>query len=234
MSWTQLSIQSPAGDFANSGQLLEIITLDPWTSWVADGDDNFATLSFTNAVDAAIAKIGGSDKAVFAIALCANSVAGLTSEVAILSAAFPMPYFQRIERMAKSVDGLKESRMVLAKPSSQNKNFNIGALQKVQGIQKADLIQQAKSRADNHQLTNPVENLDDFVAEKSSHNTAVSNARTNAVTGLSGGTGWRFYAESNISEAIKSGHPSHEMAYTAMMLFMGSPAQLSFLTDIFP
>ena len=234
MSWTPLSIQSPIGDFANSSHAVEIITVDPWTSGVADGDDNFATLSFPNAVDAAIIKLAGSSNAVFGIAVASSSLAGLSSDIAALCAVFPIPYLKRMQRMATAVDGLKESRMVLVAPSSSTKNFNLGALPSMQAIQRADLKQQAKAAADNHATTNPVDNLDSFVGEKSAHTTAVNNARADAVASLTGGTGWRFYATSDVESAIKSGHPSHEMAYTAMMLFVGDVGQLAFLTDIFP
>jgi hypothetical protein len=161
-------------------------------------------------------------------------LSGLAGDVESLCSVFPVPYLKRIQRMATAVGGLKDSRMVLAKPSSSNKSFNLGALPSLQAIQRADLKQQAKSAADTHATTNPVTNLDNFASEKSAHTTAVNNARASAVAGLSGGAGWRFYATSDVGNAIKSGHPSHEMAYTAMMLFMGSPAQLAFLTDIFP
>lgn len=234
MGWQSVSIVPPSLNFAGASSNLEIVQLDPWTHGVAEGDDNFSVLSFPNAVAALSDKVGAGDKAVFAIAVSGSTLQGFASQISGLSAAFPVPYFARLKRMAESVDGLKVSRMQLVSPSNSNKSFNIGALPSVQALQKADIKQAAKASATVHSTTNPHDNLTAFASEKTAHDTAVNNARASVLSGLTGATAWRFYSESPIGDNINSGHPDHDHVYTAIMAFLGTPTELSFLRAMFP
>lgn len=231
--WKKVAIQASTIDFSTANASVEVIKVDPWTHGVAEGNGNFSLLSFPNAVAALLSNYT-SDKAVFALGIASNNLADFATQINSFCAAFPIPYFQRIARMAGAVSGLKESRMILAPPSSQVTGFKLNALPSIKSLQLADLQKKAADLAAEFIDTNPVANLDSFLSEKTAHTATVDNAREVANAGLTGAEVWQFYAASDVLNEIKKGHPDHDMTYTTIIMFVGHESQLGFLTALFP
>ena len=72
------------------------------------------------------------------------------------------------------------------------------------GLRGAALQQTAKAAALAFDATDPVANLTVFETEKTASDSAIDSAVTNINSQLNGGAGWRFYAEGDLVNALKS------------------------------
>jgi hypothetical protein len=234
MTWTPLAISTPSSNAAAAAAGLTLIAVDPWTHGVAAGDGSNTNLSFPNAVQAVVDKLTGISGAGLAIAVAAASAGGLAAELNTLAASFPLPNLERLARRAGKMAALELSKFNLVPPMRQPSGLSINAMPPIRALQRADLIKAAYDNAESFKSSNPNDNMTAFQSERAAHTAAVSTVQSEAASGLSGGTGWRFYAANNVASNIASGFPGHEYTMTAIMLFVGEAADLALLTEIFP
>ena len=145
-----------------------------------------------------------------------------------------MREFAALGRRAGALSGLESSKFALpAAPGPiAAQTMSAVGLGAVAGLRKSALQQQAKAEADAHDLTNPIDNLNAYQAQKTAADAAVAAALAAAKAKLSGGAGWRFYADGDIAHAITQDAPDHKYTLTAIMLFTGSAADLALLKGI--
>lgn len=234
MTWSPITLAAPISNSAGLGNGLTLLAVDPWTHGVSAGDGSNTNLSFPNAVDAIVTQLTGITGAGMAIAVAASSHTGLASELSNLASAFPMPNLERLARRAAKMAVLELSKYNLVPTMAQAAGMAINALPPIRALQRADLIKAAYDAAEAFKSTNANSNLTAFAGERAAHAAAVATIQAEAAAGLTGGTGWRFYAANNVASNIKVGHPGHEYPFTAIMLFVGQAADLSILTEIFP
>lgn len=233
MAWSPLAIQPPTSNSAALSGNLTMLTVDPWTHGIAAGDGSNTNLSFPNAVEALVKKLTGLSGAGLAIAVAASSPAGLAAELNTLSGAFPMPNLERLARRAAKMAALELSKYVLATPMGEALSVGINALPPIRALQRSDLIQAAVEAAEAFKSTNANSNLTAFASEVAAFADIVADIQSEATAGLTGGTGWRFYAANNVASSIQTGHPGHEYPFTSIMLFLGSAGDLGILNEIF-
>lgn len=234
MTWTPLTINPPASSSAALSAELRVLSVDPWTHGVSDGDGSNTNLSFPNAVNVLVDQLTGISGAGLAIAVSAASHSDLALKLNTLGSAFPLPNLARLARRAGKMADLHLSKFNLVPSVRNSASVAVNALPPIRALQRADLIKDAVDSAENFKSSNPLNNLTAFDGERTAHQTAVSTIQAEAKSGLTGGSGWRFYAANNIASSIVFGHPGHEYPLTAIMLFIGTPADLAILTEIFP
>jgi hypothetical protein len=234
MTWTPLTISAPSSNAAALAAGLTLLSVDPWTHGVAAGDGSHTNLSFPNAVQALVEKLTGLNGGGLAIAVAAANADGLSSELTTLSSAFPLPNLERLARRAGKMAALELSKFNLVPPMTPAAAMAINALPPIRALQRADLIKSAYDNAESFKSSNANDNLTAFQSERAAHAAAVSTVQAEAAAGLSGGTGWRFYAANNVASNIANGFPGHDYTMTAIMLFVGQPSDLAILTEIFP
>lgn len=237
MTWTPLTITAPAGNAAaiasQSGGSIQKRLVHPWLHGVGEGSGHYRYLSFPNAVKA-LAQTLTTEQAALGIAIAAANLTDFSGGLGTLNNVFPLREFAALGRRAGALAGLESSKFAL--PSAPGpiaaQTMSAAGLGAVAGLRKSALQQQAKAEADAHDLTNPITNLDNYQAQKTTSDAAVAAALNAAKAALSGGAGWRFYAESDIANAITQGAPDHKYTLTAIMLFTGSAADLALLKGI--
>lgn len=211
---------------------MSVIAVDPWTHGINDGSGSNTYLSFPNAVEAVIQKAAGHDGAGLGIAVTAASVSDFVGQLTALGAAFPLPSLSRLARRAAAMATLEISKMQLVPHQLHGGGLPLNAIPAIRAIQRADLIQQASDAAESFKTSDANSNLSAFAADKAAHAAMVAGVQAAASAGLTGGTGFRFYAANNIASALKIGHPGHEYTLTAIQLFLGSAADLALLAEI--
>lgn len=234
MSWSPLTITHPTSNSAALGAGLTLLSVDPWTHGVSNGDGSNTNLSFPNAVNALVDQLTGISGAGLAIAVAAGNHNDLASQLNTLSAAFPLHNMARLARRAGKMADLHLSKFNLVPSVRDSASVAVNALPRIRALQRAELIKNAFDNAQTFKSSNPLSNLNSFETQRTAHETALATIQADAATGLTGGTGWRFYAANNIASSIVLGHPGHEYPLTAIMLFIGTPTDLAILTEIFP
>ena len=237
MTWTPLTITPPVGNAAaidsQSGGGIQKRIVHPWLHGVGEGSGHYRYLSFPNAVNA-LAQTLTTEQASLGIAIAAANLTDFANDINTLNAVFPVREFAALGRKAGALAGLESSKFALpnAPGPVAAQAMSAAGLSAVAGLRKSALQQQAKAEADAHDQTNPITNLDNYQAQKTAANAAVAAALDAAKTALSGGAGWRFYADGDIANAITQGAPDHKYTLTAIMLFTGSVADLALLKEI--
>lgn len=226
MSWSALSLHAPVSSSLSATGALSVISVDPWTSGVNQ------SLSFPNAVDALISQAADHTGAGLAIAVASTNLTDFAGQLTALGSAFPMPSLSRLARRAAQLAELELTKMVLVPPGRFGSSLNLNALPSIRAIQRADLIKQAADDALAYATSDPIDNLTAFTADASTYADFVAGVQAAAAFGLTGGTGYRFYAGNNVASALKIGHPGHEMTLTAIQLFLGSAEDLALLAEI--
>lgn len=206
-----------------------MVAVDPWTHGVGDG----GVLSFPNAVAAVVQRLNGYNGAALGIAVSASSMADFVGQLSGLNAAFPLPSLGRLARRAGQMATLDVTRMVLAPHQAHGGGVPVNALPAIRALQRADLIKAASDEAVAFAGSSSSANVAAFTAAKAAHDSFVAGVQAAAGAGLTGGSGFRFYAASNIASALLVGHPGHEFSLTAIHLFLGSTADLALMTEVF-
>lgn len=235
--WSPLLLAKPmAGAASNAESGVRLISVDPWTYGTHDLNGQNTYLSFPNAVAAIAKQIGTGAPAALAIAVTSSSLTGLANNIAQLSGAFPLPNMQRLARRANALVNLESSKFNLVPYGNAETSINMSSLPSVRALRRADLLKAASEAATGFLSSNPTTGMASLQSDKSSHDTMISGAQAAASNGLSGTPPgcWRFYTESNIASSLLNGMPGHEYTLTAIMLFMGSIADLTLLKTIFP
>lgn len=224
MSWSPLSLSTPASSAPTLSESLTVLTVSPWTHGVKEGNGNHTWLSFPNAVDAVADKVDVS-KTVFAIAITAASMADFAQQAAALNAAFPFKEFEKWQRHAQALITLESDKLDLVDAVESQQTIAINAIPSISKQSKYAISEAALNEANALAGSDSLANLTAFESRK----TAISPTPI-----LSSGAGWRFYAEADIKNALRINQLSHAYTITAMVVFMGSLSELSYLRELMP
>jgi len=238
MSWSALNIQPTAMDaaglLASSLDRLSVREVTPWRQGVADVNGHYGHLSFPNAVEALSQSIDVTQSC-FALGIAASSLSSFISQCELLTAVFPFKLIQQWQRRATLLKPLEvdKYKLPVAPGPIKLQAMQSSGLPVVNELRGAALQQTAKAAASAFDSTNPIANLTAFQTEKAASDGAIDQAVANINSQLSGGAGWRFYAEGDLANALTVGMPGHDQPLTAIVLFLGTPAELALLNEVF-
>lgn len=231
MSWQPVDLATPVSDAAGLNNGITVQTFTPWTHGTKEGSGNHTWLSFPNAVTALVNHLHAHPaQAVFVLALTAGSYKELASQCQAMAAAFPLKQIEQWQRHAAKLVDLEQEKFNLVDRSGVTNGLKLNAVPTVKARMQKAISQQAKATAESLAGADPLTNLASFEADKATFDAGVNAALPN----LSGGSGWRFYADTNISSQLAVGHPGPQYTYTALIAFIGSAADLSYLTEMMP
>lgn len=224
MTWSSLSLSTPASAPPAFNESLTVFTVSPWTHGFKEGNGNHTWLSFPNAVDA-VANNVNTTKAVFAIAITAASMTDFAQQAVALNTVFPFKEFEKWQRHAKSLISLESDKFNLVDTVESQPTITTNAIQSITNQSKYAIIEAATNEANALASSDPLANLTAFESKKPT---------LPAAPILSGGAGWRFYAETDIKNALRINQLSHAYTITAMVVFSGSPTELAYLRELMP
>jgi hypothetical protein len=239
MTWTQFSLSPPIGDAATilgkAGGALKTLIAHPWMHGVGEGSGHYRYLSFPNAAAALATALQGETDAVFGLAVTAASFKDFALAVKGLTDAFPIRQFDQARVRAEQLITLETDKFNLPEAPGllSGGALSLASMPRLADIQKAAIRQKAKADASSFEASNPLTNLQAHQTAATAAGGAVDNALADAKALFAGGAAWRFYAAADAANAIKQG-PGHEYTITAMMLFIGSAADLALLREIAP
>ena len=231
MSWSALSLAEPISPAPSNPPNLRVLSVSPFDPMVREGSANNSWLSFPNAVEAVISKLDiKQGEAVFAMAVAAASYGDFAAQLAALDAVFPLKLFKKWQRHASRLKTLELDKFALIDSIAPSLSAPMNQLATVrERVQKA-LAVQGLTDANVLKASNPLQNLTDFEAAKSAF-----DALTNTpIPSASGGVGWRLYAESDVNDALRTSAPGANYTLTAISVFVGTPAELAYLTELMP
>jgi hypothetical protein len=237
MAWTPLTINPPLGDAAaidsQSGGSLQKRLVHPWLHGVGEGSGHYRYLSFPNAAQA-LAQTLTTEQAALGIAIAASNLSDFASDIDTLNAVFPVRELAALGRKAAALVNLETDKFNLpAAPGAiAQQAMDLTGLGAVADLRKAALMEQAQAEATAFDSSGPLANLDLYQVQKTAAAAAVAAALATAKATLSGGAGWRFYAESDIANALLLDTPDHRYTLTAIMLFTGTPSELALLKEM--
>lgn len=231
MTWSTLSLNTPISDAGGLTNNVSVFAVTPWTHGVREGSGNHTWLAFPNAVDAAINHVKNtSPAAVFAVGLAAANFKDLAGQIEQLQAVFPLKQLAQWQRHAARLVTLEIDKFDLVAPKIETKGMAINSVPTVKARMEKAISQAALSEAASISGQDPLSNLNGFEVAKSSYDAAVNSS----LGSLSGGAGFRFYAEGDVAAQLKNGHPGHEYTTTALLVFSGSVADLAYLKELMP
>lgn len=231
MTWAPVDLATPVSSAAGLNNAIRIETITPWTHGAKEGNGNHTWLSFPNAVAALVKRIQANPaQAMFVLALTAASYKDLASQCGQLAAVFPLKQLEEWQRKAAKLVTLEATKMNLVPDAGVSLGLQLNAMPTIKARMQKAISQQAKAAAAGLASADPLAALGDVEAEKGSFDAGVDAALPN----LSGGTGWRFYADSDLAAKLVNGHPGSQFTYTALIAFIGSAADLAFLTEMMP
>lgn len=237
MTWTPITITPPAGDAASidsqSGDSVQKRLVHPWMTGIGEGAGHYRHLSFPNAVKA-LSDTLSNEQAALGIAVSAANLTDFADQIDTLSASFPVRELTAMATKAKALLPLEIEKFNLPKTAGAiaDKAMHLAGLGAIADLRKSALMEQAVAAATAFEATSPITNLTNYVATKTADDAAVAAALANSKAKLTGGAGWRFYAESDIANAILQNTPDHQYTHTAIILFTGAPADLALLKEI--
>ena len=230
-NWSPVVLNTPISDASGLSGNVTVETITPWTLGAKEGSGTNTWLAFPNAVTALVNKLSTqSVPAVFVLAFTAGSVKDLASQCQSMAGAFPLKQIEQWQRHAEKLANLQQDKMQLVDAEVVTAGIKLNAVPTVKARMKKALSQQAKAAASSLTSSDPLAALTSFESEKATFDSAIDAA----LPDLSGGAGWRFYAESDIANQLQIGHPGYEYAYTALMAFIGQPADLAYLREMMP
>ncbi len=229
MSWSPVAINPPVSTTINAVNALSKHVVTPWDD--GDGVGIHARLSFPNAVTL-LAKKLPPNMPCLGLAITAANFNDFAGQCSQLITAFDLPVLQQWQRRGLALAALEDEKMNLVSEQVPVNNSVLNALPAISALHVADLRKQAFDDAVSFNSSDPMTNLTAFQAEKTSHDAEVFSVQGNAQAGLSGGAGWRFYAVSDVSNAVLSGAPGNEFTITAGIVWSGSVQDLSLLNEI--
>ncbi|MGZ5025715.1 MAG: hypothetical protein ACXWE9_00970 [Methylobacter sp.] len=237
MTWTPLNITAPTGNAAAiASQSASSITkrlVHPWLHGIGEGSGHYRYLSFPNAAKA-LAQTIGTEQAALGIAIAAANLTDFAHDIGTLNTVFPLREFAALGRKAESLITLETDKFNLPEAAGPiaAQSMALSSLGAVADLKKSALLQQAQAEADAFDQSGPIGNLDAYQEQKDAAAAAVAAALDAAKANLSGGAGWRFYAEHDIANALMQNTPDHKYTLTAIMLFTGAPGDLALLKEM--
>lgn len=224
MSWSPLSLSTPASIAPAFNESLTFFAVSPWTHSIKEGNGNHTWLSFPNAIEAVSARVDIS-KAVFAIAITGASMTDFAQQAAALNAAFPFKEFEKWHRHAQALITLESDKFDLIDTVESQQTIATNAIPSITNQSKYAISTAALNEANALAGSDPLANLSAFESRKPA---------LPAAPILSGGAGWRFYAEADIKNAMRVNQRDHAYTITAIVVFSGSSAELAFLRELMP
>jgi hypothetical protein len=224
MTWSPLSLSNPASSAPAISESLTVFTVSPWSHGIKEGNGNHTWLSFPNAVNAVADRVDIS-KAVFAIAITAAIVTDFAQQAAALNAVFPFKEFDKWQRHAQALISLESDKFDLVDAEESKNTIATNAIPSIAKLSKYTISTEALNEANTLAGSDPLANLTAFESRKPT---------LPAAHILSGGAGWRFYAEADIKNALRVNQRDHAYTITAMVVFSGSPSELAFLRELMP
>ncbi|WP_421848301.1 hypothetical protein [Marinomonas sp.] len=224
MSWSLLSLSTPASSAPAISESVTVFTVSPWSHGIKEGNGNHTWLSFPNAVDAVANRVDIS-KAVFAIAITAASMTDFAKQAAALNAVFPFKEFEKCQRHAQALITLESDKYDLVDTVESQQTIPTNAIPSIAKLSKYTISTEALNEANALAGSYPLANLNAFESRKPA---------LPAAPILSGGAGWRFYAETDIKNAMRVNQRDHAYTITAMVVFSGSSDELAFLRELMP
>ena len=231
MSWQPLTLTNPSSSALALGHALNMFEVSPFSAGVAEGQGLNRWLSFPNAVAAIKAKLAGKPiDAVFCVGVTAGNMKDLSSQAGLLNGVFNLKQLQQWQRHAANLAVLESSKMVLKDNQAVAGELALNALPTVKEKMQKALDVQGIADAVALKAANPLDNLNSFA-------TAAADFAAQVNTPLvdpSGSHGWRFYADTDVLNQLSNGHPGDEYSYTAVLVFTGTPNELSYLRELMP
>jgi hypothetical protein len=224
MTWSPLSLSTPASSAPALSESVSFFTVSPWSHGIKEGNGNHTWLSFPNAVDAVAARVDIS-KAVFTIAITAASMTDFAQQALALNAAFPFKEFEKWQRHAQALITLESDKFDLVDIVESQQTIATNAIPSISELSKYAISTAALNEANVLAGSDPLANLNAFESRKPA---------LPAAPILSNGAGWRFYAETDIKNAMRVNQRDHAYTITAMVVFSGSSAELAFLRELMP
>jgi len=164
-----------------------------------------------------------------AVAITAANFGDFASQCSQLINAFPLPVLLQWQRRAVALAELEKTKLDLIDTQSTSGSVAINAMVALQALHMADLNKLAFDDAISFNASSANANITNFVSEKTAHDATVASAQALAKANLTGGAGWRFYAATDIANALQSATPGHEFTITSIIIFQGD---VSLLTEI--
>lgn len=230
-NWSPVSLNTPISDASSLGGAVTIETFTPWTAGVKEGNGSNSWLAFPNAVTALVNSLSDqSVPALFVLAFTAGSYKDLAAQCKAMASVFPLKQIEQWQRHADKLAVLQQSKMQLVDAERVSSGIKLNAVPTVKARMQKALSQQAKASASSLISSDPLAALSAVESEKAAFDGAVDAA----LPALSGGAGWRFYADDDIATKLRSDHPGYEYAYTVLMAFIGEPSQLAYLREMMP
>lgn len=230
MAWQPLSLSTPTMSALGAQQGVELLQFSPWSHGVAERGDGASWLSFPNAVAAVVERLPLNSQAVFAVAVSASSLAALAGQLTSLAAALPLKQVVATARQAAARAELALSKLELIEAPKLAEKVPLNQIKTVNEQLKKALSVQALANAQALNGVNPLDDLQALAADK----LAADEAINTVLPALSGGAGWRFYADNDIANALRTGHPADDQTLTVMLVFVGTVDSLAYLRELMP
>lgn len=231
MSWSTLTLSTPASSALNLSHDVSVLSVTPWTHGITEGEGLHTWLSFPNAIDAVIKMLLAQPAdAAFCMAVSAASMSDLAVLINTLATDFPLKQLLQWQRQAATMAALENDKFTLPAPAQHSTSMAINAVPEVKKRQQKTIAEQALADAAALKTSDPLAALTAFETDKIAHDALVNTP----LPALTGGAGWRFYAAADVAAALRNGHPGHEYTLTAILAFSGSASDLAYLTEMMP
>lgn len=223
MSWSKLSINTP-GSIPEISQHVNVLAVSPWAHGVKEGSGNHTLLPFPSAIEA-LSELIGNPKAVFAIAISAPDLRNFKLQLAALNESLGFKEFERLHRHASSLLTLEQDKFELVDLSETKRAIALNVIPPFENLTKFEIETAAKNETVELSNTEPLANLIAFES---------SRPEESQTPLFSGGSGLRFYADSDIKSSLKVNQKSAGYKYTAIVAFVGNAEDLIFLRELMP
>lgn len=230
MAWQPLTLTTPTMSALAAQQGVELLQFSPWSHGVAESGDGASWLSFPNAVAAVVERLPMNTQAVFAVAVSSSSLAALAGQLTNLAAVLPLKQVLAAARQAATRADLALSKLELIEAPKLADKVPLNQIKTVNEQLKKALSVQALANAQALNGVNPLADLQTLAADKLAADAAVNTP----LPALNGGVGWRFYADADIANALRTGHPADDQTLTVMLVFVGTADSLAFLRELMP
>lgn len=223
----------------------------PFMAGVRESGTHGSYLSFNNAVKRVAEKLlDASDNnrpvfsgthAALALAVTAKTMAGFHANLHAFNTVFPIPALVMAEKRAKALLQQEQIRYVIkaAPKSPQFQRMAWSALPAVMGVKRAVGSRIAMAESYNAENISPTDELASMLADKQAFAADQVSAYAALSGGFSGSPCKALYLEAETNNQLKGGllaatnAPGYDSVLTALVLFIGIPADMVFLRELF-
>lgn len=223
----------------------------PYMHGVREQGSSGFYLSFPNAIARLAEKlldandgarpVSGSTQAAMVLALSDTTLAGFKDKLVAFNAVFPTAPLVTAQRRAQAQLAQEQTRYTI-KQSAQAPAFAQlpwATLPTVRAVKNSVGARLSMAESYNAENMSPTTELAGLLTEKQAHAAAQVAAYTALQTQFSGSPCRALYLEENTNHALRSsllgasGGAGHDQSLTAALLFVGAPAELVFLRELF-